>query len=278
MTKFEPASAVFFHGHPLPYLLGGVGRFSYQNTGAILAQALVTEWTIQNLPASSGGDLFSCSAYSRSGRLGIQRKSTTRTTRGGSLYRVTAKANMRVSEHFQLNQTQPTLDFVDVDISGDVRLFVDPRALRLLPSEWAAECVSLVQDFFRTVMQMIRNQEHDKARRLLEVLREPNETHLGLSRKRAQGHALGQGLAKNAWESLRDSEATRTGLLENLEETILMVEGISSDIVSDILTNIIRQPLIHYTTDAASYYGIRLEPDVASGPLWDPRTHEWFQR
>ena len=78
---------------------------------------------------------------------------------------------------------------------------------------------------------------------------------------------MGEGLAKGAWESLRGSEATKTGLLENLEETILMVEGISSDIVSDILTNIIREPLIHYTSDAATYYGIRLESDVASGPL-----------
>jgi len=62
---------------------------------------------------------------------------------------------MRVSEYFHLNRTQPTLDFVDVDIRDDLRLFVDPRALRLLPSDWAAECVALIQNFFRHVIHEI---------------------------------------------------------------------------------------------------------------------------
>ncbi len=62
---------------------------------------------------------------------------------------------MRVSEHFNLGRTQPSLDFVDVDVDGDVAVFVDPRALRLLNTEWADECVSMVQHFFTTVLDAI---------------------------------------------------------------------------------------------------------------------------
>jgi len=35
---------------------------------------------------------------------------------------------VRVSEHFGLPETQPTLEFLDVDIRKDTRAFVDPRA------------------------------------------------------------------------------------------------------------------------------------------------------
>lgn len=63
---------------------------------------------------------------------------------------------MRVSEFYELGRNQPALDFVDVDIYGDVRVFVDPRALRLLPSQWGDECVSIIQNFFQTALGAIR--------------------------------------------------------------------------------------------------------------------------
>ncbi|EAT59514.1 hypothetical protein [Chlorobium ferrooxidans] len=184
---------------------------------------------------------------------------------------------MRVSQYFQLNRTQPTLDFVDIDIRNDLRVFVDPRALKLIPSSWGSECISLVQDYFRTVIRHIRENRDSEAQELLASLHEPNEVHLGLSVDYSQGRALGNGSAVNVWDSLRQSEAVRSGLLEDLEDTILMVEGVSSDIVSDMLINIIREPLINYTFSMAEQYGIPLTDGIASGPLWDPIHHCWYQ-
>ncbi len=85
------------------------------------------------------------------------------------------------------------------------------------------------------------------------------------------GSSLGHILQMIFGKLLSKSSATKHGLLEELEDTILMVEGISSDIVSDIATNIIRYPLIKYTHEACATYGIPLGRDVDSGPLWDPR-------
>ncbi len=185
---------------------------------------------------------------------------------------------MRVSEYFNLNRTQPTLDFVDVDIRGDIKLFLDPRALLLLPSEWAAESIALIQDFFRHVLREIQAGNHDRARGLLAALREPNEVHLGLSTGRARGVALGNESANDVWESLRTSQAVHAGLLEDLEDTILMIPGISSDRVSDIAINLMRQPLIRYTQEQAQLHGIPLTNDVDSGPLWDPHRHLWYSQ
>ena len=38
---------------------------------------------------------------------------------------------MRVSEWFHLGRSQPSLDFVDIDISTDITAFLDPRAIRM---------------------------------------------------------------------------------------------------------------------------------------------------
>jgi hypothetical protein len=84
---------------------------------------------------------------------------------------------------------------------------------------------------------------------------------LGFSRARARGRALRPEAARDVWGALSKSEAVKTGLLEDLDDTILMVEGISSDIVSDIATNVIREPLIRYTKQVCETYGIPLIND-----------------
>lgn len=182
----------------------------------------------------------------------------------------------RVSTHFGLGTSQPFLDFVDVDLQGDVPLFLDPTALLHRPDPWAAECVALIQDFFQHVLRLIDKGNHSRAVALLSVMGEPNETHLGFSTGRARGHGIGVTSAEWLWDSLRSSEAVRTGLLEHLEDTILMVEGIGPDLVSDIATNLIRAPLLEYTQDQASLWSIPLTPGVNPGPLWDPTSKSWF--
>jgi hypothetical protein len=182
---------------------------------------------------------------------------------------------MRVSRYDRLDRTQGELDFVDVDVSADTRLFVDPRAIRLLTDDWGHECVALIQDFFNAVLQAVRQGDDRRARRLLRGLREPNETRLGLSRGRPRGRALGPESADDVWRALRDSEAARTGLLVDLEDTALLVPGIGSDIVSDIATNLIRLPLIRYTQDTCRRYGIRMSERVYAGPLWNPGSEDW---
>ncbi len=123
---------------------------------------------------------------------------------------------MRISEYYKLRRTQPMLDFVDVDITGDTPVFIDPRALRLLPSKWGDECISLIQSFFRAVLVAIHDSKHSEAQRLLRTLREPNETHLGLSKGKSRGRELGRESAYDLWNALSKSEAVKSGLLEDL--------------------------------------------------------------
>lgn len=182
---------------------------------------------------------------------------------------------MRVSETFTLRKTQPELDFVDVDIDGDIPVFISPRALSLLPTEWADECVHLIQNFFKEVIRLIKENKDNEAQALLSVLREPNETHLGLSADKSRGRAVGNESAHDIWNALKESRAATSGLLEDLEDTVLMVKGVSVDIVSDIATNIIREPLIRYTQEMCDWHDIPTQEGIDSGPLWNSRSKEW---
>jgi hypothetical protein len=188
-----------------------------------------------------------------------------------------ALRRQRASSYFGLSLPQAALDFVDIDVRRDTPLFLDPSALLLIDSEWAARCRSLLQHFFHTVLEAIRAGNGDRARTLLSVLREPNEAHLGFSRGRSRGHGMGRGLAERMWESLSESPAVQSGLLVDLQDTALMVEGIDRDIVSDISINIIREPLIGYTRRVCDVYEIDTET-VDSGPLWQPHRGEWITR
>ncbi|WP_046658015.1 restriction endonuclease [Lysobacter capsici] len=184
---------------------------------------------------------------------------------------------MLVSKNFKLDRNQSTLDFLDVHIDKDIQVFVDPAALRSLKTDWGHHCVSLLQNYFDTVLTSIRNNQHAKARELLSCLSERNEFHIGYSKGRSRGHALGPISAANIWASLVKSKAATTGLLQDLEDTILFVDGFGPDMLSDAVCNIIRGPLIEYTQQSCLYYGIPLTPDVSSGPIWNPLSEEWEQ-
>lgn len=184
---------------------------------------------------------------------------------------------MRVSEHYSLGLEQPSLDFVDVRLDTDVPLFVDPSALHLLGTEWGERCRSLIHNYFSLVLEYVAEGKHDEARRLLTSLSEPNETHLGLSKSRSRGHGMGSGLADKMWQALTVSGAVTTGLITDLEDTALMIDGIASDVISDIVTNIIREPLLEYTIEMCQQHGIPLELR-RTRKLWNTTAKKWEQK
>lgn len=182
---------------------------------------------------------------------------------------------MRMSEYFDLGKTQPYLDFVDIPLDTDIEVFVDPTALRSLKSLWGQECASLVQHYFEAVLSRIKSGKNSEAQALVSALNERNEFHLGFSSGRSQGHAFGSKSAESVWGALSKSQASKSGLLKDLEDTCLLIEGVGRDMISDAVCNIIRGPLIRYTQNTCRYYGIPLTPGVTSGPVWNPRTEEW---
>lgn len=183
--------------------------------------------------------------------------------------------HVRVSEFYNLGVTQPSLEFVDVDVTGDAQVFVDPHAFGTISSDWARECVSLLQDFYGEVLAAVRAGDRSRGMYLLARLGESNEAHLGLSSAQARGSGVAGGLASDIYDALGMSSAVVSGHLNEVQETVLFVDGVGHDRVSDMTINIIRRQLIAFTQDMCNLHGIPMVQGLDSGPMWDRHTQSW---
>lgn len=178
---------------------------------------------------------------------------------------------------FRLGKTQPELDFVDVRLDRDNRLFVDPFAIAQQLDPWSQQAAATIGVFFQQVVEDIKAGREQSAVELLSHLREPNETRLGLSRKRPRGAGIGSGQAAQIYTALRESSAVKTGFISGLEEAELMIEGIGHDKISDLTTNVIRNHLVEYTQAQCDLHGVPLQ-QASLPPMFNPDAMRWESR
>jgi len=182
---------------------------------------------------------------------------------------------MRFSEVFGLQKSQAELDFVDIDLDSDTPLFVDPFALSIRKDAWSDHCTQHLLSFFQTAIAAIHDENEDRAKHVLNHLSEPNETRLGLSKGLPSGRGVSGKQALDLYDALCDSEAARTGILQEIAECDLFIPGIGHDKISDITTNVIRGPLLEYTRNQCLLHGMPLREGVSGGRIWDMGMEDW---
>ena len=72
----------------------------------------------------------------------------------------------KVSDIFGLSRGQAELDFVDVDLNADNRLFVDALGLSQRVDEWSVHAHRTLVSFFQAIIDRIRSGHTDEAQRL----------------------------------------------------------------------------------------------------------------
>lgn len=186
----------------------------------------------------------------------------------------------RVSTFYKLGKSQPQLEFIDVDIDGDAKLFVDPAAVRKHSDRFATEAVAIMDSFFGELVTAAQSKHAARVRDLLNGFHEPNETRLGLSVDEPQGKALGEELVKQLADALMRNRAVQAGALIGIEDLTAMIDHIAYDRTSDVTTNLLRPVLSKFTVKIAKKYGIdgRLESVDAEGQTWDVSKKAWVDR
>lgn len=184
---------------------------------------------------------------------------------------------MRISTIFDLRRSQHELDFVDLDISRDTRLYLEPYYLRRSPDSWCQEAARTIQDYTTVLLGHLKGKRYDTVREILSHLNEPNETSLGMSSAEPQGRGFAAGKVETLLNTIIKSAAVAKGLVNDLEDFRVLVPGIGPDMVSDMVTNIIRGHLIQYTQEQCDLHRIPLEPDQMTAPYWDDEDSRWTQ-
>lgn len=184
---------------------------------------------------------------------------------------------MKISKFLRLNKTQRELDFVDIDLRDDTPLFIDPMLIANKVDRWSQDAHTTIENFFHFLIVNVKAGRVDDAKVLFSYLGEPKETGLGLSLNSKDGNGMGEGDSERIFKKLITSKAIETGLVGDLEDTVIFVERIGRDKVSDMTTNIIRKQLLEYTQRQCRLHDIKLTADVPSGMYWDKAIMEWRQ-
>ena len=77
---------------------------------------------------------------------------------------------------FGIDKDQSQLDFVDIDPSKDLPLFIDPYVFGVSSGPWAETCNRSILSFFDAALDAVKTNDDARGRALLNNLGEPNET------------------------------------------------------------------------------------------------------
>ncbi len=183
----------------------------------------------------------------------------------------------RFSEYFSIGLTQHEIDFVDISTDIDTSVYVDPYAIEIRNDVWSSTASDYLRTFFSEVLEALRKGSDSKARHLMSHLKEPRETCLGVSRSGSGGRGIGDIQAKQLIDAIKKSQAFETGLLSDLSEMSLYIEGVDRDKVSDLTTNVIRKLLVNYTQEQCQLFGIETKP-YSGPPMWNNERKDWESR
>ena len=176
---------------------------------------------------------------------------------------------------FALSNSQSQLDFVDIELTRDVPLYLDPYAIQLKSDDWSDLCIGQIRSFFTEVLNALRSNNEARATHLLGNLHEPNETRFGVSQGRPRGRAIGAEKARSLVNSIVNSRAFETGVLADVSEAELFIKYIGPDTISDLTTNVLRQQLADYTVQQCDLYDIQTHPTNTLGPVWNAQIRDW---
>lgn len=183
----------------------------------------------------------------------------------------------KFSKHFKINAPQSQLDFVDVSTDYDLPVYLDPYALEIQDDVWSGQCSELIRTFFTEVLEALRQKDNTRAINIMSHLHEPPETFLGVSKGEPKGKGVGAKQARQIISSIKRSKAYQSGVLSDLSEVALFVEGVGRDKISDLTTNILRRKLVEYTQQVCDLSGIDLE-DYNGPPAWDGVRKNWVNK
>jgi hypothetical protein len=180
----------------------------------------------------------------------------------------------RFSDYFKIDKPQSQLDFVDIPLDTDIRLYVDPYALYISPVDWLRVAGNLVASYFDLLLKALKKGDEQKAMMMLSHLHEPNETRLGQSTGKPQGRGWGEKQARQLYDSLARSKAIRSGLLQDIGDLELFLPRIAEDKISDLTINVIRSELVAYTQEQCDLHGVETE-EVPANVFWNPDDQRW---
>lgn len=184
---------------------------------------------------------------------------------------------MHFSDYYNLEiDGHADIEFVDINLRTDTKLFLDPFLIESKKSNFASRCSQTINSFFKEVFACCKSGDDKTLRILLEFGHEPNETRLGLSRNQSGGRGASSEILYSIFKQISWENFFSQGLIENYKDVCLFVENFAEDRMSDLITNILRKELYIFTQEQSIKYNISLNSETELlGNYWSPKTLSW---
>lgn len=169
-----------------------------------------------------------------------------------------------------LNRAKPQegLDFLDVDMDKDVKLFMDPL---LLSDEYS----KIVSDFINHSFDLYESGNVADSLKLFDHSNECDAVHLGYSKNKSKG----TGVSK---EMLIEFFSYVKGFITLIREKLLsplsfplFIKRFSKDRMSDLIISLLKKVLIEFSLKQAEIHGIEISSETAKFDYWNINNHKW---
>lgn len=164
------------------------------------------------------------------------------------------------------------LDFVDINIRSDQKLFIDPALIFSNTDRWCKDASATINSFFDEFYDAYRKANRDKKLNLLAHANEVNYTKLGYGNGRNGNGNTAEGLMKD-FKKL-DSLVKDIQSISSVVDLPVLIAGFNEDGLSDLITNVIHLNLNTYTLEMMKLFGV--EPNATDTfDTWDSQTLSW---
>lgn len=168
------------------------------------------------------------------------------------------------------------VEFVDIELDTDSKLFVDPYLIYISNDEFSNNCSNKIVNYFEQLLKLAILNDKGNGYKIVKYLQENNEVRFGYS----LGNPLGKGFGKNKGKELFDilckSKAVRTGMISDIFDASIMLNKVGYDKISDLTINIILEDLIQFTQKQCKMYSVPLEKVRLRRPVWNSEKNNWI--
>ena len=169
------------------------------------------------------------------------------------------------------------LDFVNINLSRDNKIFLDPLKIKKGTSDFHKNCYNKINYFIQNLLDLARKKEYQNLISIIDNLYERNETRLGYSLETTYGKSFGENGGRDLVKLLAKNELIKNGEVEDIFDCLIMVPNIGEDKVSDLITTIIFLDLVNYTQEQCELWNIETKNVELSKLCWDSETKNWIK-
>lgn len=180
---------------------------------------------------------------------------------------------MKISTKYHIPARR--LEFVNIDLTKDNQLFIDPLRIKRGDTEFHKNCYLKIEEFVNILLLLSKNKEYKKLLEFIENFYERNETRLGYSIDTTYGKSFGENGGTDLIKCLSKDNIFESGFVEDIYDFLIMVPNIGEDKVSDMVTTIIFLDLIKYTQEQCEMWKIPMEKVKLNKMCWDSDNKRW---